>query len=565
MAIKIAMKKRTREQIAEDLSIFEEAIENNPDVSQREIIEHLGIPRSTLRHWLSRKNSIDTSSEVINFFESPVGTAFLHRLVLGAHFVFATCNPCGVRPICLYLELTGLNRFVASSYGSQQKISVSMEEGSAAFDAQETSRLAMEMPLKEISTVEDETFHPETCLVAIEPVSNYILLEEYAEGRKADDWTSAFKKATEDLNIEVNQCTSDEARGIISHVTNDLKAHHSPDLFHVQQEVIKGTSIVLESRRKKAGKALTEASNEVKHHEESKAIYNKGKRPVGRTPDFDKRIGNAMDREVKAKKALEIAEKHRESAKQAVKGIGDAYHPYDLETGKPRSPEEVSCLIASHFSTIEQVASEASLPERCSKKINKSKRVVVKMIATIAFFFLTIKAKIGALSLAPEVEQAVYNHLIPGIYIDIVSRKAKTKEQREMLRKKSEDILLSLQSRDGPFNSLDREDIILLQSVAVECAQLFQRSSSCVEGRNGHLSLFHHSIHRLSNRKLKALTAVHNFFIKRSDGTTPAERFFGSKPKDMFEWLLEIIDLPGRPAQKRSQSGPKVYLLQTDS
>ena len=156
----------------------------------------------------------------------------------------------------------------------------------------------MEMPLKKISTVEDETFHPETCLVAIEPVSNYILLEEYAEGRKADDWTSAFKKATEDLNIEVNQCTSDEARGIISHVTNDLKAHHSPDLFHVQQEVIKGTSIVLESRRKKAEKVLTEASNEVKHHEESKAIYNKGKRPVGRTPNFDKRIGNAMDREV---------------------------------------------------------------------------------------------------------------------------------------------------------------------------------------------------------------------------------------------------------------------------
>ncbi|MDM8538807.1 hypothetical protein QUF70_18785, partial [Desulfobacterales bacterium HSG17] len=115
------MKKRTREQIAEELSIFEAAFESNPDASQHEIIEQLGIPRSTLWHWLNRKESIDAAPEVINFFESPVGTAFLHRLVLAVHFIFTLCNPRSVRPICLFLELTGLNRFVGSSYGSQQK------------------------------------------------------------------------------------------------------------------------------------------------------------------------------------------------------------------------------------------------------------------------------------------------------------------------------------------------------------------------------------------------------------------------------------------------------------
>jgi hypothetical protein len=53
-----------------------------------------------------------------------------------------------------------------------------------------------------------------------------------------------------------------------------------------------------------------------------------------------------------------------------------------------------------------------------------------------------------------------------------------------------------------------------------ECADLFQRSSSAVEGRNGQLSLHHHGRHRLSDRKLAALTAVHNFHIRRADGTT---------------------------------------------
>jgi hypothetical protein len=67
-------------------------------------------------------------------------------------------------------------------------------------------------------------------------------------------------------------------------------------------------------------------------------------------------------------------------------------------------------------------------------------------------------------------------------------------------------------------------------------------------------------LHRIGNRQLSALTAVHNFAVKRSDGTTAAERFFGAKPKDIFEYLLDKVELPGRPAQKRSQPERKGYL-----
>lgn len=36
-----------------------------------------------------------------------------------------------------------------------------------------------------------------------------------------------------------------------------------------------------------------------------------------------------------------------------------------------------------------------------------------------------------------------------------------------------------------------------------------------------------------------------------SDRTTAAERFFEQKPKDLFEYLLERIPYPARPAMKR--------------
>jgi hypothetical protein len=51
---------------------------------------------------------------------------------------------------------------------------------------EETARLAVQMPPKDITVTQDETFTGGLCLVAIEPVSNYILLEQTAPTRDHD-------------------------------------------------------------------------------------------------------------------------------------------------------------------------------------------------------------------------------------------------------------------------------------------------------------------------------------------------------------------------------------------
>ena len=57
-------------------------------ISQRDFAEMADVPRSTLRHWLAGKNSIDAHPVLIEFFENPVGIAFLHRMVTAAHVSF---------------------------------------------------------------------------------------------------------------------------------------------------------------------------------------------------------------------------------------------------------------------------------------------------------------------------------------------------------------------------------------------------------------------------------------------------------------------------------------------
>src|SRR5271166_186167 len=154
---------RTREKIAEQLAQYEEDYREYP--SQRQLAEVLDIPRSTLQYWLERRATLDADPALIAFMESPVGVAFLHRLVVGAHFVITLLGAGGIRVVCQFIELTGLAPFVASSYGSQQGLAVALESAVVAFEQVEKQRLGADMPHKPIAVCEDETFHPSVCLV----------------------------------------------------------------------------------------------------------------------------------------------------------------------------------------------------------------------------------------------------------------------------------------------------------------------------------------------------------------------------------------------------------------
>ena len=119
--------------------------------------------------------------------------------------------------------------------------------------------------------------------------------------------------------------------------------------------------------------------------------------------------------------------------------------------------------------------------------------------------------------------------------------------ERDRLRKTADQLFARARSPDGVYGTLSPEVQAELEQQASDDADLFQRSSSCVEGRNGQLSLTHHGLHRLSSRKLQALTVLHNYLIRRADGTTAAERFYGSRPRDLFPWLLDRLMHPARP------------------
>ena len=202
--------------------------------SQRQFATKQGLARTTLQNWLHCKADLDASPAVVAFFESPEGVAFLHRQLVAAHLVFGQMGACGLRLMCLFLKMAQLRPFVASSLGSQHKVARAIEQQILVYESEQRAALGAQMTPKTISVGEDETFHPDICLVALEPVSNFLLVERYAERRDAATWSKALTEGLEGLPVKVNQVVSDEAKGLVRHACVELNAHHSPDLFHVQ-------------------------------------------------------------------------------------------------------------------------------------------------------------------------------------------------------------------------------------------------------------------------------------------------------------------------------------------
>ena len=127
---------------------------------------------------------------VAEFFQSGPGLAFLHRIVIAFHLVCVEVGACGIRLVCLFLSLTGLDRFVAASYGAQQQVNLQVEQAMVAYRQDETARLAQDMPHKDLTVTQDETFTGGLCLITMDPESHFILLEQLAQARDQVSWNA---------------------------------------------------------------------------------------------------------------------------------------------------------------------------------------------------------------------------------------------------------------------------------------------------------------------------------------------------------------------------------------
>ena len=483
-----------------------------------------------MQSWISHKSTQGVCPETAQFFSTPVGAALLQRIVM-AEFQTTHFGCGGIRAIQEFLQLSTLSNFVASSEGALQAFSERYDQHIIDFAAKEEARLATNLKRKKITAGLDELFrgrHP--CLVAIEVVSDFILLEKFTDDRTADTWSKELKPRIDGLNLELGQVVSDLCGGIRA-CTDNLGATHIPELFHAQQELTKATAAALASQERQFVNELADAERKLE-----KAVAKHGQ-------DSQMAQEATIVRNCR-RHGLECRTERRKKVQAAKKELGRIHHPIDLKFGKLQTVEVIAKGFKTQLEIVETCAKEASLSKSSMNRLQKAGRAFDAIVVYVTSFFAVYWAFVTDLKLLKEQELLFNEVLFPLSYLTMMWRRLPKKMREELTPLKTS---LEARLKEASYSEAQKNEWMLKSK---ELAEIYQRSSSCVEGRNGMLSLYYHRFHRLNVRGLKALTVVHNFHTRRADGTTAAERLFNSKHEDLFESLVANVSIPGRPRQQ---------------
>jgi hypothetical protein len=190
---------------------------------------------------------------------------------------------------------------------------------------------------------------------------------------------------------------------------------------------------------------------------------------------------------VRAEYAQTQAVARQAQAGEQIRELGWLYHPYDLASGRAQSVERVAARFANLWARLTDLADAADLPARAREHLTKAQCLTIRWLAT--FFWATVQTQVDALDLAPDVEQATLTQLILALYLERVAGRSTHAMDCHRFKALIGQLLAPLRQPTHPLQALAPARRAQIEAVAAGCADLFQRSSSGVEGRNGHLSL----------------------------------------------------------------------------
>lgn len=525
-----------------------EAARRERGLTQQEAADELGIPRTTLCGW-DRRASATASPLQRAFFESPEGVAFLVRIVTAALFVMNLRGGLGVAMVRAFLVHAGLHTLVACSESSLRKARSAIIDSTVAWGDAQDRALAAQMTKKPVMICADENFHEGMMLVAIEPVSNFILLERHAKHRDAETWTCALRHSLSLWPVELCAMVGDEAKGLIQCATQMLGIVKGSDLFHVDHTLCRGTAWALRAQVEAAAQQVKAAEALIQRLEHKRE---RARRAVKSRKDPYMQIVDvyvAIEDKLALERQLEKVKLLAQSVRDAIRDLGARFHPVDLARGVLCSAEEVEARLLGGFEAVRAAVAAAGVGDRprVTEALDKAQRTLPSLMATVHSWYRLATAAVASLGLSAAETAWVWSTLLPTVYLDHVVPRGARKEDRARLRATRDVMAAKVKEADSPWHDWSPETRTRVCAVLEGVVALFVRASSCVEGRNGQLALYHHRVHRIPQDHLRALTVVHNYVIRRRDGTTAAERFAGVSHADLFEHLVAQAQVPARP------------------
>ena len=464
----------------------------------------------------------------------------MRHLTFAVLYKFGIQHHVGADALSDFFKMIRIDTHVGVSPGAMLNQLQRMEELLPAFQQQCEASAAL--GTRKAVLAADETFFGEMMiLVMMDLSSGYLVLESIANDRTFDTWFSAAEPRLKALGIEVNHAISDRAKALIKLAVTGFDCASGADLFHEQYGISQWLSSALGRRKAKAQEQCEEAENALKT--KSSKVSSK-----------DVEVLQAQ--RISAQETLENADKVQQEYRQQLQAIGEEVHPFSPAQTDCRTADSVAAGLEKRAQAIESLAVREGIADKHSA-MKKFRAQIPSLSNHIGVWWLWVEKILLDLSADPKTQHWLKDSLLPVLYWHHQMHKTQNRAHRIGYR--------DAWQRAVRHFEADRFRLDLSTSQLEHWVQWgewmvrqFHRSSSAVEGRNGRLSQMYHNGRGLTKKRLAALTVVHNYGLKHADGTTAAERLFGSPFPDVFEWLVSQmgeLPLPRKP-RKRIKRNP---------
>jgi len=327
--------------------------------------------------------------------------------------------------------------------------------------------------------------------------------------------------------IEVRGLVSDRAKALVKlGQAGYLEICSMPDLFHYQQDIGKSVGCRIGKQLERAEKAMEQAKESAKQQ---------------------------------AKEHLEKLQQVYQSYRQQIEQINELVHPFN-EQNEWVSASAIEKGLLQALRSINTIAEQVGI-EIALDKAEKILAQISPIAQGVQSWVNYTKADLENWQtkqiISPAEKQWLITFAIPYVYWQVQLNRTQAKAKNQNLRNSYKKRIEQAKEKWG--NSCLKKQLSLqrletLMAIAYQIAISFQRASSQTEGRNGYLAFVNHAHRGMSGERLKVLTVIHNYDIKRTDGTTPAQRLFGREFPDLFEFLCQNVTGFKEPRSRNSNS-----------
>lgn len=500
----------------------------------RKLAENLDCSKSSVhRHKQARKKR-DQHPESW-FWETDEGYAWLHRWVFATIYMFSIRRSIGPGHLSEYFAMLHVDTHVGISESALRKLIHVMENLIPIF--QEMCEAQLAGTARKAVVAGDETFFDSVLLVLIELTSGYLLLEESADDRSYETWLEKSKSRLEALNIEVVHAVTDRAKALVKLATDGFDCESGADVFHAVYEVSKalGAAHHHSVEKAKADAAVSQVKLEkLQEKKHSKAELAQAEQAVKQDTN-----------------RISVREQGQKIYKQLLRGFSEIVHPFSAEDSSKQSSAQAAQRLEEQVRKIEDNARLCHVEDR-KGGLDKFRRQISAQTCGIDVWWVWVLESLSDKVVGTEQKDWLMYSLLPVFYWYRQMEKSQNAHHRNKY-KQAWQCALKAYLAHSLTTSLSSEEREHWEAWADWMSSQFHRSSSAVEGRNGCLSQMYHNGRGLTKRRLKALTVIHNYGIRRADGSTAAERFFGTEFPDLFEWLIEQMEPLPLPRKGKSR------------